>query len=54
MTYYESLLWGGEHASPACIVRLDIVLDIDELVNPVTVYAIIVTGYPISRNNCEK
>lgn len=32
----------------------DIILDIDELVNPVTVYAITVTGYPISRGIAVK
>lgn len=42
---------GGEH----CETRYaDIVLDINELVNPVRVYAINVTGYPISSHSCEK
>ena len=55
-----SHLYDRQERRRACITCLhcetryaDIVLDIDELVNPVTAYAINVTGFPISRNNCE-
>lgn len=42
---------GGEH----CETRYaDIVLDIEEVVIPVTEHVINVTGYPISSHSCEK